>query len=713
MNSGFDAMMSNRRPIFWWGWSFLVLLPVAARAQSPELVDAIRVHRPGVAQVALEELGRCETARCPELGRLSLLAGMLVLSAGDAAQAASLLSRRPPPPGLEAFHAWYLGEALSYSGQKPQALKAWKAVKAPDWLAQKAALRAAEVQLDLGQYKKALPALETAGADGSPELLYARGLARLLGGKAKEGRADLRAVAFRYPAHPHAALAAQRLGAIAWSTAEHLARAATLRLQGALELADAELDAIGADPGRYRAAAALERAQLRFAQGKEGEAQGLLDLALGGPRAVAVDALMIRARKLMRASRNDEARSIFKLILERYGDDPAADEAAYFGGWIAFQSGAYGVAIAELGELPRRFPRSNHQDEALWFGGFAAYRMGQLEEARARLGQLAGQFPGSPLLPQARYWAARALQGQPNPSAPELAAEYGDLIRVYRPTLYALLSQLRLKELGLPAPEIFDTRPVSRPGSSPKLRLAQTLAAAGLLRDVGEEVQHVVGSVGGATEALAIGPALQALGEYGAAHALASRFLWRATYVEQDPAALALMYPKAYEPLVERSARAAALDPYFAWAIMRRESAFRPEVASGADARGLMQIIPPTARRIATDLRLPEPEPDDLFAPELNVTLGTAYLSALLKRFQHQTLAAGAYNGGPQAVARWAQAKPALPLDEWIEEIPYKETRGYVKQVTADAFIYRTLYGAPQQPLSLEVPAPLDGGVSY
>ena len=115
----------------------------------------------------------------------------------------------------------------------------------------------------------------------------------------------------------------------------------------------------------------------------------------------------------------------------------------------------------------------------------------------------------------------------------------------------------------------------------------------------------------------------------------------------------------------------------------------------------------------------PSPEPhgttDALFSPELNIHLAAWYLKALGGRFGHPALTAAAYNAGPRAVVKWAADRPGVPLDLWVEEIPYKETRGYVKQVVADLFAYHALYdgqGAPPR-LELTVPAPTDGGVAF
>jgi soluble lytic murein transglycosylase len=229
-----------------------------------------------------------------------------------------------------------------------------------------------------------------------------------------------------------------------------------------------------------------------------------------------------------------------------------------------------------------------------------------------------------------------------------------------------------------------------------------------LLKDAADEVSRVVGAVGTAEDALVMGHALHTVSEFGAAHGLAARWLWGQVYTARKPEALALMYPRAYQQTVEASAAQVGLDPFLAWAIMRRESGFRPEVVSSADARGLMQIIPPTAKAIAIELKAPTPAPDDLYAPEINVRFGTWYLSALIDRMGHPALCAASYNAGPSAVSKWMAQRGSLPLDEWIEEIPYKETRGYVKQVMADYVMYQQLYGGADENsrvlLSLPIP---------
>jgi soluble lytic murein transglycosylase len=130
-------------------------------------------------------------------------------------------------------------------------------------------------------------------------------------------------------------------------------------------------------------------------------------------------------------------------------------------------------------------------------------------------------------------------------------------------------------------------------------------------------------------------------------------------------------------------------------ALMREESALDAEAVSPAGAIGLTQLMLPTARQVARRLKLPPPDRAGLMEPATSIRIGAAYLGDLLARFGgSEALALAAYNAGENAVGRWRAAGPGLPLDEFVEEIPYDETRGYVKRVLRSYASYRLLAGA-------------------
>jgi soluble lytic murein transglycosylase len=150
-----------------------------------------------------------------------------------------------------------------------------------------------------------------------------------------------------------------------------------------------------------------------------------------------------------------------------------------------------------------------------------------------------------------------------------------------------------------------------------------------------------------------------------------------------------LAWPWAYPD----APRDGSVAPELVRAVMREESGYRPEVISVVGARGLLQIMPDTGERLARDVGLDSFAPDDLFDPHVNLRLGTHYLGQLSAQFGGRVSAAvGSYNAGPNAVARWIEARGSLDDDEWVDSIPYEQTRTYVKRVLRSLHAYEVLY---------------------
>ena len=152
-------------------------------------------------------------------------------------------------------------------------------------------------------------------------------------------------------------------------------------------------------------------------------------------------------------------------------------------------------------------------------------------------------------------------------------------------------------------------------------------------------------------------------------------------------------YPRAFREMVEDRAAAYALDPYFIWALMRVESTYNPWAISRASARGLMQIMPQTGGLIAARAGWRNYGTPLLFEPEVAVEMAAWYFHELLKKFNGQLpLAIASYNAGPHRVAAWLERKGHLPMDEFIEEMPFVEAREYAKKVLRHLALYRRIY---------------------
>jgi soluble lytic murein transglycosylase len=167
---------------------------------------------------------------------------------------------------------------------------------------------------------------------------------------------------------------------------------------------------------------------------------------------------------------------------------------------------------------------------------------------------------------------------------------------------------------------------------------------------------------------------------------------------------LDLRFPVLYRSAVMSRARAVDLDPAWVYGIVRQESAFWVDARSSAGALGLMQLMPGTADQTARQLGLALKDSSDVLAPDTNIRLGTAYLRKVLDGLGgHQVLATAAYNAGPQRVRRWLPRHGKLAADEWVERVPFAETRSYIKQVMAYTAIYGQRLGLKGTPLKLRM----------
>ncbi len=152
---------------------------------------------------------------------------------------------------------------------------------------------------------------------------------------------------------------------------------------------------------------------------------------------------------------------------------------------------------------------------------------------------------------------------------------------------------------------------------------------------------------------------------------------------------LSLRYPLPHQPLFERSSSAANISPTWAYGIARSESLFMPDVRSHAGAVGLMQLMPATGRQVAQEIRLRYSGVQTLTDPESNIRLGTSYLGQMAERYGgNAVLATAAYNAGPHRVDRWLPDSGSIDARIWIENIPFNETRKYVKRVLSAQAIF-------------------------
>lgn len=182
--------------------------------------------------------------------------------------------------------------------------------------------------------------------------------------------------------------------------------------------------------------------------------------------------------------------------------------------------------------------------------------------------------------------------------------------------------------------------------------------------------------------------------------------------VQQQWDDVLLRFPLPHRTQMEAAARDAGLDLLWPYTIARAESLFDPFARSSANAYGLMQMLPSTARQVARDLGRPAPRAEDLYRPEINLPLATAYLRQLFDRFGRWPMAMAAYNAGPHRIPGW-QLDREVDADIWIENLPFNETRGYVQRALMNVVIYGwRIAGEPTPLLPILTPIPAAGAES-
>jgi soluble lytic murein transglycosylase len=164
-----------------------------------------------------------------------------------------------------------------------------------------------------------------------------------------------------------------------------------------------------------------------------------------------------------------------------------------------------------------------------------------------------------------------------------------------------------------------------------------------------------------------------------------------------DRLLLEVLYPFPFREMVMREAQEWNVDPYLIAGMIRQESAWWPRARSGADARGLMQVLPATGERLSRSIGPSRFTPSVLYNADVNLHLGTAYLWDMLQRYENDIpLVLSAYNAGPTRATRWRRFPEASDPVRFTERIPFRETRGYVKNVTRNRELYAFLYGSPE-----------------
>ncbi len=636
----------------------------------------------------------------------TVLLGEALLLAGDAAGAiaplrrASLLDPRGPA-GLRA--AALLGDSLLAAGHPEEAVSAAAAALAGGGLSseQRAGLAFTRmVALEQIAERKPAPAgAQRAAAIACRELW----LGFPAHPAAERARAEEESFARRIPGGIPAPTGRQRL-----------ARASRLLSAGQPAAAvDAAREAVralsktDAAEGNYFLARALAAA------GDRAQAAPHLQIAWArGGRRYAPPAGMLLARDRARRGQWQGAVRLLDELVRKYPQAAEAAEARLLAARLLEEHGDAEGGQKRLESLAKaRGPRAA---DARWALAWGAFREAD-EDAPERFRAYAQEAADATERARGLYWAARA--GAKDGRA--LLAQVKDLdpIGYYGALALAASGDADAELPAFPPPPLSALE-----GGAPalaaagqvedqRLVLGRELAALGLCAEATAELDAHLHLRGGTAAALPTLALFERCRRFDRSLTLAQSLLGGAL-ARDRPLLLRAAYPAAYADLVERAARRTRLDPYLLLSVARRESLFRPDAQSGAGAVGLVQLLPKTAARIGAVLGRPAPDAAALADPAVALDLGAWYLSELYGVFGDPAIAAAAYNAGPRAAGKWAKDGAGRALDEWVEEIPYRETRLYVKSVIGAWSAYRLLAGGKTPRLSARVPAP-KGGVAF
>lgn len=334
-----------------------------------------------------------------------------------------------------------------------------------------------------------------------------------------------------------------------------------------------------------------------------------------------------------------------------------------------------------------------------WDKAWAAYARGDLATARKLLRFIADTYTHPNVRRQSEYWYARTIERQG--SKEEATAIYRKLAAAPYADLYALHSVAR----GAPRQET-KSNPFEKEGPDwaeiaekempAELRLAYELSALADRSNAFAELRK-----NRRRENSRFAEALLADYYHATGNALpmytSLRRAWpQLATVEQDSVPvyfLRMYYPLRYGDEIEEHAKKQNLDPNLVRGLILQESYYNPKARSRVGATGLMQLMPPTAKEHAKKLRIVFAN-SRLENPEVNVQLGTFHLRMLINLFQGNTsLAVASYNAGQGNVMKWRRAAPRKPMDEFLESIPFPETRNYVKRVTMLRGTYARITG--------------------
>ena len=426
-------------------------------------------------------------------------------------------------------------------------------------------------------------------------------------------------------------------------------------------------------------------------------------------------ALYYMARMQWNRGSRETAQKLMDRLVKEYPKHDRAPTALYVSGRIDESGGDHERAISKWMRAVDNYPKSDIAPTILWSVGWNYYNKGNYIKSQNAFNRFIKEYPDSGQIKKVLYWQGRGLIENGNSS--DKVPQFDRLLAEFPNSYYTLLvanggdnslytHMVRFHPDEEMLDEILDrniasavkqyqTRPQLNGKHNWALESSRNWLALGfrerakLLLDIlAKEIKPTNGHL------VWLSNLYYRAGFYG-------DVFWRLDMAianmdmdnEQKRFLSTIMFPVPHWETVLIESERYNVDPMLVLSVMRQESRFDTDIVSRADARGLMQIIPPTGARLSKQLEIENYSAELLHDPEINIKMGVYYLSSLLRRSGGELAPAlASYNAGMRVVKKWLQRLPYDDVSKFIETIPYPETRGYVKNVLRNYGIYQTIY---------------------
>jgi soluble lytic murein transglycosylase len=639
----------------------------------------------------------------------------------DCAKAIDPLNRAKPLSGdLGDYVAYWLGSCYLQTGRQAEGLAAlanFNATYPDSLLVRDAHLRYATALIAEGRSAEAAELLEKDRLPTRSEVEFALGKAYAALGQTSKAADALANVYYNMPTAQEADAAYGELKKLPSvppaTTAQRKTRAELLmKAKRYNDATDEYRELASHATAESRPAAELALADALHRSGRNREARAELTTLAGATAEQNAQRLYILGEV---AWSSDENEAFYRLVGELRQAAPTSpwlEQALLSVANLHLVHHEYDPALDAFRELQQRFPNGSRASYAHWKAAWLALRLGRTEDAKKQFDEQIGMYPGANETSAALYWRARLAEEDNQPVMAR--AYYQKLSDRFRNYYYAELGRERLQKLPpatiepgqfalldhIPPLEHGEKVTLSDPPADDlHLQKAQLLGNGGLIDFAVRELQAAananVGNWGPAETAQLYADT----GHYDRAievmkHSVPSYF---AVDIPTLPRVYwEALFPRPYWTDLKRFSYANRLDPYLVASLIRQESEFNPLAVSHANAVGLMQLLPKTGKVVAHQEDLKRYNPTQLFTPAVNLQLGTRYFRGMVDKFGGSfDHALAAYNAGSDRVEEWMGQGPYRDSPEFVESIPFTETREYVQAILRNASVYKQLYGAP------------------